>query len=752
MTMASPARPPAPAPADPLRQFAKRLGEVNPFAVNRVDRLAADGVDVSHIHHGPYQAVIDRAAEACAQNRAIGAVLWGEAGAGKSHLLARLHRWAGQDGHACFVYLHNLLADPGQLPRYVLKSVVSSLTSGMVGPPDRTPLFRVLNAALDAALRHDGVPAPTSWANISAAYDRLVNRIGAQDPTQAVLLDRDAYRVLFQFFRSAYSARKKAGDGLAALAVRWLSGDPLDPDEAARLGLRAGRGAEDGVRLADDQQVKQVMVALTQLARHRRQPFLLCFDQVDNLGPERVAALAQFLHDLIDSAGNLLVVLSGVKQTLLGYAREGVIPEATWHRLAQHQIDLPPIGKVEGRHILERRLEPLLEPFVGVPEIKGPMSEDSLFPLGRAWYDKRAEGIIEVRPRRAIDWARERWEQQQARLASEGAAQWLKTWEQFTSDNHQPAREAAVDALIDVRLTELVARRTREPHGLPPSPENLCGLTGTLLEQCRALPKQYPLRSLSRAATKKNQRPPYDLTLTWAGTDGGTSTAVVLFLGTASATSAAGSLRRLLQSTRDGKAARLFLVTEQRLPLELGGTGKDYLAKLSARAAPPLTRLVLTFEQYALLDALQAVVGLARSGDLEVESHPRAVSEAEVIASHHRRGRYAAHPLLCQLLGVEAATAAPAAEPPPKKEEPPAPQPPNDKDVREFIMARLALTMGSSSHELADYYAEYRARTNQPPLPRDLCRKAVEEVARQLHDEGKLKATPGGDGLYLLLK
>jgi hypothetical protein len=99
------------------------------------------------------------------------------------------------------------------------------------------------------------------------------------------LLDRDIYRVLFLFFRSVYTSRRNAADGVSPLAVRWLSGEPLDPDEAVRLGLRAGSEADEGVELADDQQVKQVMVALTQLARSRRQPFLLCFDQVDNCEP-----------------------------------------------------------------------------------------------------------------------------------------------------------------------------------------------------------------------------------------------------------------------------------------------------------------------------------------------------------------------------------------------------------------------------------------------------------------------------------
>jgi hypothetical protein len=762
MTSPAQAQPPAPsAPASSLQTFASRLRSANPFAVNRIDRLSADRVDVSGIHQAPYEKMVALAKEACEQNRGVGAVLWGEAGAGKSHLLSRVARWAEQDHHASFVYLQNLLASPEQLPRYVLKYVISFLTGGMVGPLDRTTLFRLVNAAIREALQHDGISSPT-WPVVEAAYNRLVNRLGAQDPTRAVLLDRDVYRVLFHFFRSVYVSRQKVDDGVAALAVRWLSGEPLDAEEAARIGLRAGRGKEDGVELTDDQQVKQVLVALTQLALSRRQPFLLCFDQVDNLGTDRVTALAQFLHDLLDSAGNLLVIFCGVKQTLLGYQQARAIPEAAWHRLAQYRIDLLRIGTDEGRHILEARLEKFLEPFVGVPEVKGQVAKDSLFPLGRSWYDERVSGMVDVQPRRVIDWARECWEQQQGRLAAEPAGEWLKTWGRTQPPRPRPSREEAIDALVAEKIDELIARHKQEPHTLPPSAENLAGLAYTLLEQCRARPQQYALAGLSRpAAPKKTKHRPYAFMARKVdGPVGKESGVCALFVGTSSATSAAASLRRVLQATAsEEEPGRLLLVTEERQPLKLGATGQEYLDKLTARGKPAFARLGLTFDQYAELEALQAVVGLARSGDLDVEAGPsesRTVREEEVVASHHRHGRYLAHPLLREFLGgnlVPTPLSGPEVSPPANAEKPEPTAPVDEHDLREVIMARLGLTMGASSHEMAAYYAEYRAKKGMQPLPGDVCEAAVEGLAKKLHAEGKLQATPTPpNGLYLLWK
>src|SRR5262249_21339675 len=151
------------------------------------------------------------------------------------------------------------------------------------------------------------------WSALERAWRDLLDRLGAANPAKAELLDRTVYDVLFRFFQSAYRLSQRRDDPAALAAVRWLSGDVLDDEEARRLGLSAGRVRDAGVGLADNQQIKQALVALTQLALWRRQPFVLCFDQVDNLDREQVAALARFLEALLDSSPNLLVVLAGIQ-------------------------------------------------------------------------------------------------------------------------------------------------------------------------------------------------------------------------------------------------------------------------------------------------------------------------------------------------------------------------------------------------------------------------------------------------------
>lgn len=754
------AAPTAAVPALEAATFAplvERIGASNPFTAERADRLATGLIDVPAINQAPFERIVKLARQACAEDRGIGAVLWGEAGTGKSHLLARLARWADEGtANASFVYLHNLSPNAEHLPRYVLKSTIAYLTRALTGAAHQTTLFRIVNAALREALKADGIASPGSWKTLEESYNRLVNRLGGADPTRAVLLDRDVYHVLFRFYRSAHRDGPRDDAALVSLAVRWLSGDPLDPADAGLLGLVPGRGAEEGVQLADDQRIKQVFIALTQLARSRNQPFLLCFDHVENLGADCVGAVARFLHDLIDSCGNLLVLTSGVKHDLLLFCDRNLIHSAAWDRVAQYKIEVPRIRREEARAILAARLQAHFAPHGPDSAAAGLLHPAPLFPLGSAWYDDRVRDVVDSVPRHVIQWARDRWEQQQTRLAAEPVEVWLKTWERFGPAPVPSPRPDAVDALVSERLREEAAHRHRDQHTLPPSAENLAGLTGALLEQCLARRAEYGLDALERPpALRKPQRPAYDFVVRRAAGPNGAAVRVgVLFIATASANSAGATLRRLVQAATAGNGPeRLLLVTDERQPLHLGATGRGYLDQLAARGAPELEHLTLTFAEYADLDALKGVVGLARSGDLEIVAAPGespVVREDEVIDSYHRHDRYRAHRLLDALLGKSVGPVDPKSDPKPLPPPPPSPVSPPEKDLREFLMAQLALKMGASTRELATCYADYRTRMKQPPLAEDACRAAVEQAARGLGAEGKLKATPGQDGLYLL--
>jgi hypothetical protein len=730
-----------------LEQFCEHVRLTNPFVLDRVAQpaLAAE-LDAEAVHQAQFRQLLGLARTASNQHSGVGVVLWGEAGVGKSHLLSRLARWAHRGEQACFVYLQNLQPGPENLARSLLRVTVSILTQGRQAQFYETPLYRLVQAALQTALQEN-----TQALEPERAYARLLDRLSAQAPAQPAFVDRTIYNVLFRFLRSSSPARIEPDDGVAALAVRWLSGDPLDLAEARQLGLPPQPDRNEAVALADDQHIKLVLVALSQMALFAQQPFLLCFDQVENVEPAQIGALTRFLQAVLDSAPNLLVVTCGIYETLNRWHEERVIHDAAWDRVAQFEIALSRVTPHEGRQIVEARLDHFLTPFLELETVKNQVQKDHLFPLGVAWFDEFLKDKVDVRPRHVIKWARDGWARAQQALEKLGGNRWLVDWASTgvclgkAEDNSQTIRLTTLDDLIDekvaAKLAEQKSQRQLDPETLPPDAENLAGLVGALLRQCLNGPRAYSLTTVQQPKPPSSrQRPTYHLTAEQRSGDR-TISLGVLFLTTGNATaSAACALRRILEDRRP--PLRLVLVTDQRRPLQLGAKGREYLAQLRRKYADRFQQIELTFDQYAELDALKATGGMALSHDLEIDlpdGRIRPVSEAEVVASHHRRDRYATHVLLRPILGLSNTESLPTKA-----------STLDEQDVRQFIMAQLALMPGASSYELAVKYVEFLKATNRPPLDVAGCKPLLEGVARGLHQAGLVNVTPSDDGLFLL--
>ncbi|MGH7172698.1 MAG: AAA family ATPase, partial [Gemmataceae bacterium] len=641
-----------------LNEFVHLVETRNPFLDNRINDPSANDVDVDAIHQSAFARLTRLAREACDSRRGVGVVLWGEAGIGKSHLLSRLARWAKRDNQACFAYQHNLQAAPERLPRSLLNSVVNILTGGRDRHFMETDLFDLVHASLLDAVQHK--LGGYTWPQLENAYGRLVERLGTSDLPGATVIDRTVWKVLFQFFRSAYRANRRKEDGSAAsLAVRWLSGQALDAEEARVLELPPPPRAEESVALLDNQQIKQVLVALTRLAASKKRPFVLVFDQVDNLDEEQAAALARFLEALIDSSPNLLVVTAGVKDTLVRWHQNRVIQESAWDRLAQMEIMLQRLNPAEAEAIIEARLGNVLDPFADIELVQKRRREDALFPLGAAWRQRFFGDRIEIRPRDAISWAREGWQQQQELLARHDPLDWLRRWPRDGDPGpgrpDEPTTEEiteAVDRKIAEKLASIAEQLEREPHTLPADADHLAGLVYSLLVQCREAGHRYGVWEVERVVPPKNARPTYHLSLRLRDAEASADLrSGILFLVERSAIAVSGFLRRLTGDR--GAYDRIVLVTAERIGLPLGQVGRDYLEDLRKRGRQHFQELELTFAELVELEVLQRVVGLAKSRDLEIEPSPgrsRGVSEQEVIEAYHRHGRYLASPLIRALL------------------------------------------------------------------------------------------------------
>ena len=78
------------------------LFQQRPFSLDRITESGIGGLDVPEIHDKPFQKLVAKAKESLQSGQAVGVVFWGEAGIGKSHVLARLFDWARKEAPAAF--------------------------------------------------------------------------------------------------------------------------------------------------------------------------------------------------------------------------------------------------------------------------------------------------------------------------------------------------------------------------------------------------------------------------------------------------------------------------------------------------------------------------------------------------------------------------------------------------------------------------------------------------------------------------
>jgi hypothetical protein len=212
--------------------------------------------------------------------------------------------------------------------------------------------------------------------------------------------------------------------------------------------------------------------------------------------------------------------------------------------------------------------------------------------------------------------------------------------------------EEIIDQRIKQEIEAQKAQRQAESNTLPPDGDHLAGLIAALLDEFRQADPSSGILEVERPLPQRaGVRPSLDLVLRLRGINGQETRTGLLFMVTDNAVTAAAYLRRLVQLSP--LPDRLMLVTDQRRPLALGGKGQEHLEQLRREMAGRFRRLDLSFLEYVTLNALQAVVGLARSGELEIEllgGRTQAIDETEILASLHRQGFFQTAPVMRELL------------------------------------------------------------------------------------------------------
>jgi AAA ATPase domain len=304
------------------------------------DTLALPPGDVPELHAD----VLERCAEAIEQaqqaGQGSGLLLVGEAGSGKSHLIAQLRQQVAAKPTAALAAIPLRGAFSGRLWRHLREQLVAELLRDY---PDQkygaNGMLRVLRNRFP------------KWASAArgASGGLLEWLVGQPRP------EHDLQAYLDEFARECqldYGLRKvlpRLGvANLRGLAHSWLRGEQLGNDDLTKLGLPPGHPSEQ----EQEKNAREVILSLLCLPGDRT-VLVLCFDEVEAIqaGTCDAAALRQFatlLTDLLAQAGPR-VVITFIRPTLLiemrksvdisnmqkAFPEQGSIPPLTWEQSVQ---------------------------------------------------------------------------------------------------------------------------------------------------------------------------------------------------------------------------------------------------------------------------------------------------------------------------------------------------------------------------------------------------------------------------------
>ena len=362
------------------------LEERNPFAsASAGDPWETAYPDVSSINDFAFRG-LSRLVAQKARDPALNcaALVLGEAGTGKTHLIGRLLRNGRRsDQSFSFAYIQPI-EDPEQTFRYLLREVAVNLCRPEEGDSSIAQLDRLLAAVLAdsieaACLEEEYDPCPRVLARLRQdpfCIFRTIAKPSTFAKFQKCFLPRarrrypgipkDFLKVLFQWRDP--SKRAAAGD--------WLKGRVIDEEDARLLGVPDRLQATPA---ALESEARDILDALGELLGRYGMPMLVCFDRLENLETdEQLRALQKMAEFLVDKARAMLPV---------AFARGQEWQERFSFRLNRHilgrfesnRFELEDCRSEEALEIVRSRLASVL----------GESPEDPLFPLDR-------QGLLEA--------------------------------------------------------------------------------------------------------------------------------------------------------------------------------------------------------------------------------------------------------------------------------------------------------------------------------------------------------------------
>lgn len=532
----------------------------NPFRDNVVQDAWQSPVDITEIHANAFEACKE-GIESASRGVSDSLLIYGEAGSGKTHVLARLQRHLAETARSapdnvlrCVFSFVRLQTSPQLLWQHVRRRLATDLMRREQG---LTQLQRLVAHQL-------GVSAGrTPRAGILE-----VRVLGAEDQ-QALSKHLSALATKLDLPRNVcVVVEQLMFNRNVRDASAWLGGESLPEGALSELGV----GAD--VEEDREEEARHVVTALCRLAGETL-PLVFCFDQVESLqrtanDEEALFRFGRMAADLHDADGNIFLITCLQVAFLDQFKR--AVRTADHDRIARRSVLLEPLTRSQVESLVRSRLERL-------PELEG------LRPLapGVPFYPLATHFLQEVRedspcvPRRVL-----------ARCA--GA---------FEAAQH--GRNLPVPTTEEFLVAELEARQKQALAALTPFDTQRIIVQGAQL-----------IAHLEDGEASDVDPEKADIVVR------GQRQAAISLRNEADGRSLTPKLRALVARTPRKDGAKLVILRDPRLPIaKTAVRAREYLKTLEARGA---SLLEPTVEALAALDALASILGDAKSGDLANEA------------------------------------------------------------------------------------------------------------------------------------
>ena len=553
----------------------KRLAIIpNPFRSSIVaDPWHWDVVDVPEIHREPFDLCRQALNQVRMDQRSASVLLHGDAGSGKTHLLARLQAWlaGGLPGYdpappAIFISVR-LQTSPQMIWRHLQSRFGEDLLRHTAN--GRTQLERILLPRL--AEIQPSIGEPNRWlervqreSRASASTTDEVIEVIDHLELAAGLNDRDLTIILTHFLLGRHRRDVRA----------WLRGESLPEAALSHLGL----GTDPD--LDPEERARTIVLNLCRLTGPEM-PLVFCFDQVEALqshpqdlaGLHRFGQMVGFLHD--ETRNTLLI--SCVLSIFIDSLNRAIIASDYDRMKSFGHLPLKALTPPEAKRLVETRLST-------IPDLQKwcPASADRFWPLSESWIDLAIGQNINT-PRALLSYCADRFE--------------IDCRPEL--HQHRPTVEDFLTQEIEKRLEESAASTQPDQtsailaHGLP----LLLRMIDPELEQGAST----PLKGI-------------DLLV-----EGGNGRILLSLCNHNNMTALASHLRRLRDQLGDrvleesGREKRL-LVRDVRLPISaLARRTREYRQELLDHG---FHWIGITPEMVAAIDALRRLLSEAKAGDL----------------------------------------------------------------------------------------------------------------------------------------